>query len=786
MASPLHLKLRRDLWRLRGQVLSIALVVAAGVSVVVTFRSNLDSLAESRDRYYRVARFAEVFASLKRAPEPVAGRVARLEGVAAVETRVVVPVTLSLPAFQESVSGRLVSLPARAGAGLNRVHLRVGRMPRGHREALVSEQFARAQGLRPGDRIGVVVSGRWQSLEVAGIALSPEYVYAAMPGALITDNKRFGVLWMNREALAAAYGMTGAFNDLTVRLAPGGSAEAVIAGVDRVLGPYGGTGAYPRRDQASDHVIADEIRQNQSTGTVIPLLILGVAAFLLNVVLARLVATEREQVGVLKAFGYADREVGWHYLSWALAAVLLGVALGIVAGIWLGKGMIGLYEEHFRFPELRYRVSWPLVLGAVALSAAAAGVGALGSVRRAVRLPPAEAMRPEPPARFATGVLERMVPAGLLTPSGRIVLRNLTRRPARTAIAITGVGFAVSLMVVVMLFFEAFGRSFQLQFTVAQRQDLTLGFDAARADAVRHDLAHLTGVRRVELFRSVPARLHSGHRRRAVLVTGMEARPRLSRVMSASGAEVAIPARGLLLTQALAGVLGVRPGDSVRVEFLEGERRTVPLPVAATADELFGTAAYMEAGQLARVLGETPSASGAHLQVDADRLAALHALLAGTPRVAAVTSPAAMLANFQEHVARNLNLNLLIISLFAGVIAIGVVYNGARISLSERGRELASLRVMGFTRHEVAVILLGEQAVVTLLGLPAGCLLGLAYARIWAASLSGEVYRIQIAPDAGAFLLSSAVVLLMAVLAGIAVRLRIAHLDLIAVLKTRE
>jgi putative ABC transport system permease protein len=785
---PLRRKLARDLWRLRWQVLSIALVVASGIAAVVTFRSGLDSLDASRVAYYADARFADVFASLRRAPEPVARRLAEIPGVAAVQTRVVAGAVLDVPGFGETATGRIVSIPeGRGPAALNRLHLRAGRMPvPGRRgEALVGEAFADANGLAPGDTVGALVNGRWERLALVGVALSPEYVYATGEGAFLTDNRRFGLLWMDRDALAAARDLRGAFNDVALDLAPGAHEPAVLAAVDRILAPYGGSGAYGRADQPSDRIIRDEIRQNRATGTVIPVFILAVAAFLLNVVLGRLVGTERDQIAVLKAFGYTSGEVARHYLAFAMASVLLGVALGVAAGLRLGEGLVGLYAEHFRFPALRYAASWPLVAGAFALSAAAGAAGALGAVRRAARLPPAEAMRPEAPARFSHGAVERVLGGGL-TPAGRIVLRNLTRRPLRTAAAVLGVGLSLSLVYVTLFFFAAFRYGFDLQFGHAQRQDLTVGFAETRGAGVRHALAHLPGVRRVETFRAVPARLVAGHRARRVALLGMEPGPALSRVLDRRGRPVAVPPTGLLLSGALADALGVRPGDTLDVEVREGARPTLRLVVRATADDLFGANAYVDLRVLARALGEAPSASGAHLAVDGGAAGAVHGRLKETPLVAGVTSPGAMLRNFEEHVAKNLTTNLLIVAVFAGVIALGVVYNGARISLAERARELASLRVLGFTVHEIAVILLGEQAVVVALGIPVGFAVGIAYAGVWVASLNGEVYRVPMVFTAAPFVQSAAIVAAMAAGAGLAVRRRLHRLDLVAVLKSRE
>jgi putative ABC transport system permease protein len=382
--------------------------------------------------------------------------------------------------------------------------------------------------------------------------------------------------------------------------------------------------------------------------------------------------------------------------------------------------------------------------------------------------------------------VERLFPRGSLSPSGRIIVRNLTRRPLRTLVSVLGVGLSVSIVFATLFFFDSFLYSFDLQFGAGQRQDLTVLFNSPRAAGVSHDLAGVPGVERVEAFRTVPVRLRQGHRMRQVPLMGLDPEPQLNRILDRSGRAQPVPAEGVLLSAELAKVLGVASGDWISAEVLEGARPTLRLRVVATVDDLFGVYAYMDRRALARLLREAPTASGAHLAIEEGATGGVYSLLKRMPLVAGVTSPQAMMLNFEENVARNLNMNLIIVSIFAGIIAIGVVYNGARIGLSERGRELASLRVLGFTRHEIGVILLGEQAVVTALGMPVGYLLGIAYGVGWLAAMSGEVYRLPIILTAKTFVLSTVVIFGMATLAGLAVRRRLAHLDLIAVLKTRE
>jgi putative ABC transport system permease protein len=511
--SSLNRKLLRELWRLRGQMLSIALVVAAGVMTVVTLRGTYESLAFALDRYYRDYRFADVFANLERAPEPLARRIEQIPGVAGVHTRVALLVNLDVPGLAEPATGQLLSVPPRPEPTLNEVHIVSGRYPDATRadEVLVSESFATANGLRPGSELGAVINGRWRRLRIVGVAISPDYIGEVAPGALFPDDRRFGILRMHREALAAAAGMEGAFNEVSLRLAPGASEAAVIARLDELLEPYGGLGAYGRSKHPSHRAVEGELEQNRIMGTLVPAIFLGVAAFLLNIVLGRMVATQRDQIAVLKAFGYSNLDVGRHYLRFALAAVVSGALVGVAIGVWFGQGMIALYGQYFRFPDLEYRVSWGLVAIAAGISIAAATVGAMGAVRRAVRLPPAEAMRPESPARFRPGPIERAGLGAWLPASGRLIVRNVERQPLRSLFSALGVAFAVSLMLATLVFVDAIDFMIDLQFRQIQREDLSVAFAAPRAYAVRHDLARLDGVTHVELFRSVPVRVSRGH-----------------------------------------------------------------------------------------------------------------------------------------------------------------------------------------------------------------------------------------------------------------------------------
>jgi putative ABC transport system permease protein len=780
--------LTRDLWHLRGQMLAAALVVACGVASFLSMRLMYESLLYARDDYYRELRFAEVFVQLKRAPDSLKTRIAEIPGVAAVRTRVVMGVTLDVPGLAEPATGRLVSIPEHREPMLNDLYLRRGRYiePNHPEEVIASEAFAVANRLEPGNEVGAVINGRWKRLRIVGVALSPEYIYEVGAGSMFPDNKRFGVLWMGHQALSAAFDMEGAFNDAALTLSAGAVAADVVARLDLMLERYGGLAAYGRGDQISNRFISDEISQNRISSTWVPAIFLGVATFLLHLVLSRLVALQRTQIGLLKAFGYGNATIGMHYLKLALATILAGVALGTGAGLYLGESLTSLYRDFYRFPQLAFQIS-PRVVGfGVLISLAAGTFGALSAVRRAVALPPAEAMRPEPPASYRAGAFELLRLQRWLPPTGRMVTRSIARHGWKSALSVLGLACATGMLVLGGFFFDSIDYLMRVQFQEIQRDDVTVFFNQALSPGARHDVARLPGVLRAEPFRVVPVRLAFEHRTRRTDITGLDASADLHRLLDQQLRRIALPPDGLVLSRKLGAVLGVGVGQSVRVEVLEGARPVRSVAVATLADDLVGISAYMDIGALNRLMREDAVVSGAWLAVDPRFAPALNETLKRTPAVAGSAFSAATLRSFQEILDRSLGFSTTINVIFACVIAFGVVYNGARIALSERGNELASLRVLGFTRREVAAILLGEQAVLTVLAIPLGFALGVLICWWLSLRLETELYRIPLVLSRATFAFSLSVVCAAALVSGALVARRINRFDLVAVLKTRE
>ena len=788
LVKALDAKLLRDLWRLRGQVLAIALVLAGATATFIMSVGVHRSLSATRDAYYAQSQFADLFAGMTRAPEGVVARAAALPGVARAEGRIQMFATLDFPDRIEPVRALINGIDDGGGARLNRLTLRTGRLPSpaAPAEVVVDEAFATANTLQPGDRVAALVQGRRLTLAIVGIGLAPDFIYALGPGDILPDDRRFGVFWMGGRALAAATNREGAINSLSVTLAPGAVEAEVIRGLDALLAPYGGTGAYARKDHLSHAFVENELLQLDAITRVIPPVFLGVAAFLVYIVLGRMIRTERSQIGLVKAFGYSDWAIGSHYLKLALAIALIATIMGAAAGIRMGGGMTAIYSKYYHFPFLDYQVSPPVILMAAALSIGTAALGALGGVRSAVALAPAAAMSPPPPPVYRAGPVERWGQRVGLSASGNMILRHIARWPGRSAITVLGVALSGGLLFSNLQFIDASGTMIDAFFFRAQRQDLTVTFTEPRRDDALHALARLPGVLRVEPARGVAVKLMNGQRMERSVLESSPADAQLSLRIDRHGAAHPLPADGLMLSRQLADKLGIAVGENVRVEMLGGRRTEALMPVTAIVDEYIGARAYAAQATLARLTRDGATAGTALLRIDPAARASILARLKAMPMVLGVSEKAASVAKFERMIDDNLLTMIVFFVGFAGAITVGVVYNSARIILSERAHELATLRVLGYFRSEVGLVLVGELALLVAAAVPFACVIGNLLARLMVALFSSDLFRLPFAPARASYGWSVLVVLAAAMLTALVVARRVQQLDMVRVLKARE
>ncbi len=786
---PLNQLLLSDMRRMWRQCLAITILMACGIATFVMSTSTMRSLEKSMDKYYDDYHFADVFAQLTRAPNRLSDRLAEIPGVQRVQTRIVRSVIFDISDMVEPASGKLVSIDRDSENSLNGVGVLRGRLPNplGRTEVLVSEPFATAHNFAPGDQLEVIMGGRKEKLHIVGIAMSPEFIYAVQPGLMITDHRRYGILWMPRRQMEAAFNMEGAFNDVVLTLQSNANEKDVIYQVDRLTEPYGGIGATDRSDQASHHRVADEMHQIGSMAFITPSIFLAVSTFLFNIVLSRMVHHQKEQIATLRAFGYDRHEIGFYYIKFVFILVSAGAVVGCLVGTRLSWWMTDLYVRFFKFPiVVREFASFEATI-AVLIGFASAILGSIFAIRRAVNLPAAVAMRPEPPHSFHRSILERMGLKRFLSPLGRMIIRRLQANRRATILSVLGMALGLAVVVLGSFFEDTIDYVMDVQFQRSQRQDVMLTFNETVSIAALHDVEHLPGVVLAEPFRSVPVQLIHGSREHRVGIMGLEAEPKLFRVMDDTETPILLPPRGgLTISEKLAEILEIETGQTLTVNVLEGKRGTYQINVAAIFPDYTDPGAYINRQELHRMLGEGERLSGAFLLADPARMDEMYASVKQTPAVAGVLDKNAALADFKEQISANTYVMRFINAVFAFIISFGVIYNCALITLAERSRDLATMRIMGFRKLEVSYILLGELAIITLLAIPVGLPIGYGFAWLATVALDTETHRFPLAVSHYTFAYSTCVILATAIASSLYVRRKLDNIDLIAVMKVKE
>ena len=782
-------KIMRDLWHLRGQVFAIGLVIASGVATLLMSLSTLEALQETCAAYYERYHFADVFVNLKRAPQSLERKIAALPGVQNVESRIASYVTVEVEGFHEPVMAQMVSIPDNQPPILNQLAIRKGSddYPKRKDQVILNEPFAEAHNLHPGDSIVAILNGKRRRLSVSAIALSPEYIYSLGPGALMPDDLRFGVMWMSREALAAAFDLQDSFNSLSLSLMRGSNPQDVISKLDILIEPYGGVGAIPRADQISNWFIMNEIEQQKSMAYILPAIFLAVAAFLTNMVLARLLANERSYIGLMKAYGYKAWEVTWHYSKLVLGICVVGIFFGCILGAWFGFITTQNYAETFRFPILLYKLSPKAIVIASLLSCSAAMAGALFSLQRVAALPPAQAMLPPAPPAYRSSFLLRTRFGQWLDQPSRIILRNVSRTPFRSAFTVIGIGSSIGLLVMSLQWTDAINFLVDKQFYNSQRQDVIIGLAEAQSRRVLREFEHMPGVLAVEPMRIVGADFTNGTRNHRGGIQGIPQDAQLQPIYDDVLQDIITPpTEGLVMGSFLAEKLGLEPGDLVEVDVLQGRRPNLLISMVATFETNLGMPAYMNIESLNRLLMTDYSVEYVSLLIDESKQDALFSRLRKTPAASSIMLKQAAIDAFYDTLAKHMMVFISMFTALACALGFGVAYNSARIALSERGRELATLRVLGFRRSEVSYILLGELGLLLIIALPVGALLGYGLGQVMASAFETELFRVPMLLNPATYAKAMLIIIAATILSALVVRRRVNSLNMIRVLKTRE
>ncbi|MBE9527228.1 MAG: FtsX-like permease family protein [Proteobacteria bacterium] len=792
-------KLFRELWMIKGQVLAIVLVIASGLSTVIMSYSTLSSLQQTRERYYLEYGFADLFVSLKRAPVSLLDRIEKIAGISQANQLIKASIRIELENYNGSIQGQLVSLnPPEIKKRLNQIYLREGRMPEkgNSKEVLISEAFAQAHQLHPGAQMMMIVNGKKSQLDIVGIALSPETIYQIAPGTIIPDFSRYAIVWIPYKELETIYDMKSAFNELSVKLMNDVRSELIIQQLDQLLKPYGGLGTYAREQHTSHHFLSEEFKQLENMGSSFSIIFLGVSVFLLNMVLGRLIDSQRDIIATLKAFGYSNLLIVIHYSKLILIITAIGIVLGVIAGVFLGHNLANLYMEYYRLPYLDYNLQDQVVFYSSLTTIIAALSGSWFSINKALKLQPAEAMRPEVPMQYSISIIERLGLKQYLSPPMRMILRYFSRHPIKSFLTVFGTSFAVAIMIVGTFFIDAMDNMIESEFKLSQREDLNIALLNPTSKKVLYELANISGVMHVEAYRVAAVKILAGSKNFRTSIYGYEKTDYkkdgyddnrvLHRLLDIQNQPIRIPEKGILLSSFLAEKLSVKTGDWIMIEFLQDKRTQKTVQIVGLSNQYIGLSAYMDIGQLNDLMEEGDLISGAYLSIENGSLQKTQMLLNQLPQIAAINEKNTTIESFKKTIGEFMLIYISFVSALSLAIAFGVIYNNARITLSERSRELASLRVLGYTKEEVANILLGELALMTVLAIPLGLLMGYWMSYAFIMDIQQELFRIPLVINLSTYALAIVVVCSSAIISGLIVRHKLNQINLVNVLKIKE
>lgn len=785
-------KLRRTIWNTRGQFLAVTAVVAVGIAVYISMTTSYYNLNQSRDDFYKDNNFADYYFHVVRAPEQVTRQIESLAGVTEANGRIQIDVPLVKEGNQRA-SARITSYPIPI-EGINRIQLLSGRYFEKHPsgggvEVLIDSRYFTANRLSFNDTVNIVSDGRKVPLTVVGTATGPEFTIAMKDAAtLIPDPETFGLIMMPLNQAQQTLNLPGQINQVVIKLSPGADENKVSEQVKALLEPYGNLSSYPRKKQLSNAILQGELDGLKASSIFMPVIFLSIAAAIQMVMLGRMIKGQRLQIGIMKALGYNNRQIMTHYTTYSMSTSLLGALLGIFFGIWLASAIAVLYAEFFNLPKTIGGLNTSAVINGLVLSLSVGAISGLAASRGVVSVNPADSMRPEPPKNAGSIFLERLpLIWKLLDSTWKMSLRTAIRNRGRFALVLVGVTFSVGMLVVSLFTNDSIDYMIQKQFYLDQRYDYLVRFTSPVKESDLLNISRIEGIIKSEPILEIPVKVYYNNNYQEDILQGIPPDSTLKKLEDPNGYTLNIPENGLLINKKTADKLGIQKGDLVEIETLlgNGPSLNTNLTVVGINQQLIGGGSFLSLEQANLVLMERQLVSGIMLKVDPGKSSSLEEKLNDMNRVSSTLSRQKELDNFHKNMEAMVA-SIAIMIFFSVIMGFAIVYNSSVISFAERKRELASLRVLGFTTSEVSGLLLKENLIQSMLGVAAGLPFGLLMSRGYVNALSSDLFTIPVviypmtyfwAALGGVFFIATAHLL--------AVR-GVKKLDLVDVLKNRD
>lgn len=782
----LNKKVFRELFTMKSQILTISLVIACGIAVLLSSLTTHESLKSARDSFYRLNNFSDYFINVQRAPLGFLEQLTQISGVQSAEGRIVTIASLDFPTIKEPIFASFVSITKDQKQNL--LFLKKGRLPDflHPNEIVVSEAFAKAHKLALGSEIRALFNGHMASLQVVGIAVSPEYIYTLRPGNPMPDDLHYGVIWISYEAISSFMDMREMTNDIVLKLDPKMNQKVLKSILEDLTKPYGSLNVNGRDKQLSNYFINDEINQQKVMAFFLPTIFLLVSAFLLNVVMNRFIATQREQVATLKSLGVSDARISFHYFYYVLVIVFIGSILGVVLGYYTGTWMTNIYLDFFHFPILSFVFDTQWILFALLASATSAILGAIRALNSVFALAPAVAMLPQAPRKVFNIQFEKYPYLSWLSVQFRFFLRNLLSHPLKSFLVFISLGLAQAVLIVSFFWQDAVDYIMKTQFNLVQKEDAQVIFTKARSIKSLDEISKMEGVLDVEGYRFFAIKVSYGHRAEDTSLLALPQNSHLRKIYDKKLNEINIPESGVAVSKLLADKLMLKIGDNVHLEIKDTINKEFEFKIEAIVDDFIGSQFYVNLDFINKLLSQQEQVSVVSIVIDPKYSAEIYDQLKVLPMVSSVVIKESALKTFTETSAKFILTFSIILFSFALIISVGVIYNNARVLLSERSIDYGSLRVLGFYANEVFRLIFGDLILLIVLSLPLGAGLGAYLGYLSIRMIHNEAIQIPFIIYPTTFVYGVLAIVLSAVLSLYWMSHKVKEIDLVKILKVRE
>ncbi len=786
--NKLRLMTLRDIKSNKGQYIAVILVVVIGIAMYNATLMSYENLSNSVEYYYEEYNLPHLFVRLNKSSESVVRVAEGVDGVTSARGRLVLDVPMEVPDYEGRVQARVVSVPPSNNDALNKLYLEDGRYVSGsYRDTvLVEKMFMEFHGLEIGSTIYPIVDGKRIELEVGGKAVSPEHIYVIPSAqAMMPDNERFTILFLEHGFMQQLFGYDGMVNEVIVEIKDEDRVEEIKKELEDRLKHYGLISVTERDEEVSYVMMENELNGLESMGSAYPVIFLTIGSIVIYMLLLRLVDNQRLQIGVLMALGFTKRAILFHYLGYALFVGFVGSALGSLAGIKLGGALTRYYLVFFNVPVLQIKTYVSVIIIGILMSVVFCGIAGLNAAKRVLKIAPAEAMRPVAPIEGKKWWGERILPfIGSMKISWRLTFRNMWRNKKRTIFTVSAISMTVGLMISILMMLDSVDYLFEMAFGDALSYDYKVAFTTDVHQDIVNDLSEFEEITYVEPIAEYPFRLKNGWREKNTMIMGIERNSRVYHLSGLNGGRIDVPREGILLTEGLAESLGVKRGDMLTIEALNKPGIERQVTVKGLVEEYMGGSGFMELDVLNGVLQEGSTINNALINLRYNSGNFVRDI-EGMAYVQSVREPDDMVKQYNEYMGLMYAYIGVIITLSC-IMGFAIIYNTTTISIMERKRELASLRIMGFTNKKVSELIFNENTAVSVMGLIVGMPLGRFMGVQMLNYVPEDMMSLPLVIFPKTYVLAAVTVALFVILAQMANMRRISRMDLVEVMKSRE